>query len=1062
MSRLDKQQHQEHVVGTVHDTSVRLFAFSNTRPRYHVVFSPEEPLIILKSRKSATPQHPCQQWEPLCSLIFKAQPNTTHAVYVADTTEMSSVLTNEQEEHVNGAAVGPLLKRLSNTLTRLNPHNATMVAAGVSAHLGLKYVLVGEKTLGHRDRLVQRIILVCPTPLNALVALTNAVAKKPVADGYPLPEVIVLLKDPAEVPEWTEWLQCLRDTLQRIASYRVVTDLSPTLFSAVAREAGLDRADGTTVDVQQRHPDPRVYRIDFVLSKQTKTVIQLPRLSPLSTLGYDEDEEEEDGHDHGHHHHHHHGHGHHHGDVVDAHGAESEEDGDVETEGDFEDDDSASADGVEDAEEGNTEGRAHAHHHDCDGHHHHHSNHHGCGSLCGPDSDHAGAEDEDGEEAGGSMLVSGLQAVAHWCDPVRVIVEGRVLDLNGGLVGTTDGCVVVSNLKEMADADTTLSAFLTRAATSTVAKWTAPKPPAVAIAALLHRDEEGRTTLVAEEVRPLTKAEVRQSMTAGSSLEEIPVQYNTSRIAHSYGALLIRGRKCALVRDVDEARRLGHNTHLRIPSAPHNSAEESAMECAVRALCDGCEVSSDNFYLPSYLPPVVYYTAASTAGAKRCATVYTALAISPPPRGPESDAVEDAPEPEEPYDWVSFSRALTLLATEEEREALREAQRHLEKAHKAGFYASLKGCGVFGEEVKPLAGDASTAAPAAAASSASSSQNGKGKTVPARAKSLAGIEFYVVACPGDAAQELVPVVLRALQTHSVLVCGASITTTAIEEIAMEAKQQGEQHVLLYLGEEEDAQAFCEEHLLELTEEKHATAQVFTVLLPQVAVSSLSLAAAGTTATSASAEARLDALLAAARVSDALITLVPPERMSAEEKATLRVCCRANAELSLVYSWEARRPFKLESEDDDDLSKGDDDAAALREFTVRLPAGVPVAPAALAYLTRAGSLDCFFAEGRCRLLFAQGDVWIPTRGATQGFVYLDITSHCLAVEPGDEWDGASDAARTSELTLLIWCANAAAAAEVAAQVSVVEGQLRWSEERDGASWAAAHDPLPKWE
>jgi hypothetical protein len=1057
MSRLDKQQHQEHVVGTSRDTTVRLFAFANTRPRYQVVFSPEEPLIVLKTKKSTTPQHPCQQWEPLSSLVFQAQPNTTHAVYVADTTEMSSVPTNEQEEHVNGAAVGPLLKRLSNTLTRLNPHNATMVAAGVSAHLGLKYMLVGEKTLGHRDRLVQRIILVCPTPLSALVALTNAVAKKPAAEGYPLPEVIVLLKDAAEVPEWTRWLQSLQDTHKRIASFQVETDLTPTLFAAIVRAASLDTADGTTVDVLQRHPSPRVYRIDFVLSRQTKTVIQLPRLSPLSTLGYDENEEDDgdDGH-----YHHHHGHGHSH-----QQGGESEdEEEDVYEE---DDDESANEEAGGEREEETSAGAANTTEGHADHPHSHKAPHHGCGSgCCGHHAhDGRGEEDDEGEEEeGANVLVCGLQGLAHWCDPVRVIVEGRVLDLEAGLVGTTDGCVVVPNLDEMAAQDASLTSFLSRAAAlSTAQKKKAQKPPAVAIAAVLSRDDAGCTMLLAEEVRPLTKAEIRQSMTVGSSLEEIPVRYNTSRIAHSYGALLIRGRKCALVRDVDEARRCGGHTAMRIPSAPHSSTEESAMECAVRALCDGCEVSSDNFYIPSYLPPVVYYTDDvdhSGNTRQRCVTIYTALAISPPPRGPASDAAEDAAEPEEPYDWVSLARALTLVATDEEREALREAQHHLAKAHKAGFYATLKGCGVFGEEVKPLPG---AGAPAASATSpSSSSPNAKlAAMTPVRVKSLADVEFYAVACPGDTAQELLPVLRQSLRTNAVLVCDADTTTAAIEDAAAEARRSGNGPVLLYLSDGEDAEAFCEAHLFDLTEQQ-ATAQFFTVLLPHVAHAILALS--GTTAEAAAeAEALLDALLSAARVSDALITLVPPEQMSLAERTVLRVCCRTNADLSLVFSWEARRPFTLENVEAI-FSSGatEEDAASLQELKVRLPAGVPVAPAALAYLTHAGALSCFFVEGKCRLLFAQGDVWIPTRGSLQGFVYLDVPSHCLAVEPGKKWTEASDAARTSELTLLLWCADATAAAEASAQADEMASQLQWSEGRDGSDWTTAYDPLTKWE
>lgn len=1004
MSRADKQQHQEHVVGTSRDASVRLFAFANTRPGYQVVFAPEEPLIILKSKNSVTPQHPCLQWEPLSTLVFQARPNTTHAVYVADTTHLSSIATYDQEEHVNGAAVGPLLKRLSNVITRLNPHNATMVAAGVSGHLAMKYVLVGEKTLGHRDRLVQRLVLLCPTSLSALTAMTNAVIKRPAVGGYQLPEVIVLLKEQAEVPGWSAWLTALQDMHHRISSFRVTTDLGPSLFAAVAREAGLAAADGTVVDVQQRYAAPRVYRLDFVLSKQTKSVEQLPRLSPLDTLGYDDAANEDD----------------------------YEDAGSSDKESDFKE-------SADDAAAGDSAGAVEP----CCR----------CGSEgCGGSHEHGA--DAAVSDSAVSMLVSGLHGLANWCDPVRVIVEGRVLDLGAGLVGTTDGCVEVTNLPEVVAADSTLAAWHARAA-STDQKAKQRRPPAVAVAGMLSRDNEGRTTLRAEEARPLTKAEVLHSMTAGSSIEEIPVHYNTSRIAHGYGALLIRGRKCALVRNVGDAM----DAHMRIPFAPHSRTEESCMDCAVRALCDACEVSSDNFFLPSYLPPVVYYPTSATADADhvgpRCVTIYTALAISPPPRGAASDVVEDAPEPEEPYDWVSFSRALALVETEAEREALQEAQRHLERAHKAGLYTPVKGCGLFGEDVKPHSGAALGAALPKATVTGIPSRGGQ------RPKTLAGIEFYVIVCPGGVAAELTPLLTQALSTSCSLACGEDTATSYIEDIAAEAQWRGERHVLLLLGGHDDAETFCEAHLVHLTEKRHATAQVFTVLLPHVATSITEL---GGGALASEVEARLDSLLSAVRVSDALITMVPPKELSRGEHGVLQVCCRANPDLMLFYSWEARHPFTVcDRTPSEGGSASDADATpVLKEMKVRTPAGVPVAPAALAFLTHAGALDCFYAAGECRLLFAQGDVWVPTRGSTQGFVYLDVVSHCLTVEPGKEWASESDADRTSELTLLVWCANDAAAGTAATHAAALETQLQWSEARDGSDWLLAYDPLPQWD
>ncbi|CAD2216113.1 hypothetical protein, conserved [Angomonas deanei] len=114
----------------------------------------------------------------------------------------------------------------------------------------------------------------------------------------------------------------------------------------------------------------------------------------------------------------------------------------------------------------------------------------------------------------------------------------------------------------------------------------------------------------------------------------------------------------------------------------------------MRALCECLEVSSDNFYLPHYLTPVEWYTPGAVV------LVYVALAVAPPPQGAASDGIEDAPEPEEPYDWVSYERGMAVCPDEEEREVLTEVRRKLAKAHRAGLYKPVEGCGLFGEAVK--------------------------------------------------------------------------------------------------------------------------------------------------------------------------------------------------------------------------------------------------------------------------------------------------------------------------------------------------------------------------
>lgn len=992
-------------MGTSRDVNVRLFAFANTRPGYQVIFSPEAPIIILKTKRSATPQHPCQQWEPLSSLVFAARPNATHAVYVADTTALTTVNGGGHSEEVFGPAVGPLLKRFGNAITRLNPHNATLVAAGVSAYFAVKYILIGEKTLGHRDRLVDRLILVCPASLAVLRSLTDALTKRPVESGYPLPHITVLLKGDAleQVTAWTAWLRSLKEDQKRIEDFSVSLDLSPSLFHAVAREAGVLKGDGTAVDVNRRFGTPRVYRVDFVLSKQTKSVEQVPRLSPLNTLGYDDDEVEEE---------------------------EEEDDSTCSDSQDGMVDDCTEPNAVT-KRDGSCSSRQEGEHHQ----------HHRCHGDCGDSMCHGS---DNGEDEGTTMVISGLNSCSSLCAPARVIVEGRILDITSGLVGTTEGCVKVVNLKELVSNNSKLQALVISAPRGASS---AKRPPAVAISAALARDEAGRTMLRAEEVEMMTKSEVRSSMTVGASLEEIPVSFNVSAVQHSYGAVLIRGRKCALVRDLSAEE---FSEILSIPHATHSSADETDKACAVRALCDGCGVSSDNFYLPSYLPPVVYYEKSDIDGGVRCVTIFTALAVSPPPRGVASDAMEDAPEPEEPYDWVSFSRAQAIVATDAERDALRDAKTHLERAWRAGLYSPFKGCGIFGDDVVPLAGGQACSTSAVSVAGLASSSAGQ--------VSLQGLQLYVVFCPGDAHHELAPLLQQAFHTPEVVLSASSTSDLAvIEAAAVQAKRGGHNLVVYLSGDDDDIVGFCEEQLLYFTEEKGATAQCFTVLLPCVGQAILSIENTVEASTS-----WLEMLLAAVRVSDVLVMLEPLNSGS-PAAAVAQICVSVNNDISVLYGLEGRQPLTVASltEKSSAAITAGDDNPQLTVLKAHLPPGVPAAPAAVEYLTHADSLSCFTVAGRSRLLSLEGDVWLSTRPQAQAFVYLDVASQCIVVEEGVTWEGESHATRTSELTLALW-AVPSAWPELEKQVRLMESQLQWNESRDGMDWGSAKDTLPPWE
>ncbi|PWU83110.1 hypothetical protein C4B63_392g11 [Trypanosoma cruzi] len=66
MSRADKRQHRDHVVGTSRDASVRLYAFATTRPRYQVVFFPRKARYCAQDEERVGASAPLQSVGPAC------------------------------------------------------------------------------------------------------------------------------------------------------------------------------------------------------------------------------------------------------------------------------------------------------------------------------------------------------------------------------------------------------------------------------------------------------------------------------------------------------------------------------------------------------------------------------------------------------------------------------------------------------------------------------------------------------------------------------------------------------------------------------------------------------------------------------------------------------------------------------------------------------------------------------------------------------------------------------------------------------------------------------------
>ncbi|ORC87355.1 uncharacterized protein TM35_000221540 [Trypanosoma theileri] len=989
MSRADKQHHRDHVVGTAGDASVRVYAFANSRPAYRVVFAPEEPLIVLKTRASAGgPQHPCAQWAPFAAVVFRCRPNTTAAVYVVDTTQLPEAAMREentvgghpihqQTNHNNGGdvnssnssknvnCVGPVVRRVANTIARLNPHNATMIAAGVSAPIALKYAIAGEKRHGHSDRLVRRLLLVCPPSLDALKQLvrpdiSSTTTTTADSQSYPKLQLMVMLSDTSQLQRWKDWLQETANTTSWLDSWSISTNLQPSLFEAVAREVGIT-ADGTEVNLQTHYKTPRVFRIDFVLSKATKKTEQYVTLSPLTTTGCDENDDDDDEND-------------------------EYEDNDTESHSDVEKED----------HEGETTRRK------CKGDHD--------GESC-CDS-HESHEDEVGE------TVFGLTTLQHCSHPTNVIVEGRLMDTEGTILGTTEGRVIIHGLHEAIKMNDT-----------TMGKQKITKGVALHVESRLNRDDSGSTTLEVLKVTPLTKMQERRSMTI-CPMKEVPL-YNVSSIAHAYGALLIRGRKCVLVRSLD-----GEFDGMRLPFLMHSDAEESCMQCAVRALCERCDISPDNFYIPNFFSPVCYYDKNGPDGKVLCVTIYIALAVSPPSGG-APDTVEDDENPGEPYDWFGFNKAMSVLQTEAEREVLVDLQRGVRRAYDATLYIPLKGFGVFGETVMDVGGP-STALP-----------------------SLEGLEMMVVCAPGDVKGETMRLV-REYITDRVVSVNESTSRVEIERAAVETMRDGARMLVLCLSPDVDVSLFSEEELTYWSE-REARPRLVTLLFPDV--SEMIVRENHPTAVAARA-----AFVYAVMLSDVLVTVDHRvENFSPSLWGVLRLASSLNADLALHAGVMARRSIEFPQEEE--ISN----EATLREISVRR-VGCPIVASRLALLLKEGGMQLLgcrnFQEEKeeenstqtqCDgvLLWAEGEVWLASRPHARGVLTLDIHSHCLTLEEGDLWESEeeNESTRANEITLHVW-ATATTHAVLESTVAAALDDMMYTTMPSKVE-AVRDDKLPQW-
>jgi hypothetical protein len=180
---------------------------------------------------------------------------------------------------------------------------------------------------------------------------------------------------------------------------------------------------------------------------------------------------------------------------------------------------------------------------------------------------------------------------------------------------------------------------------------------------------------------------------------------NHSALRRFYGCLVVRGRKCALVRSLT-----GAYAGLRFPYLPIESPY-TALETALRAACLQLDVPPDTFAVSTVLPTVTYYP----SDGHSVITLYIAFATHRPPGGAARDEIEEDLTPDDPYDWLTVQQAKDELNTQPERDALDDVVRTVRRAVAAkALTVPVAGLGTLGDAgVRPSTLVAFVHAPAA-------------------------------------------------------------------------------------------------------------------------------------------------------------------------------------------------------------------------------------------------------------------------------------------------------------------------------------------------------------
>lgn len=184
-------------------------------------------------------------------------------------------------------------------------------------------------------------------------------------------------------------------------------------------------------------------------------------------------------------------------------------------------------------------------------------------------------------------------------------------------------------------------------------------------------------------------SEVQASQSQTSTADTNSAEQFQNAGGDAVAALVVRGNRCVLVRDLEVPPRW---QGMRLPSTVVAQEQEDPVITAKRAveeLCGGVDPQTE-LELLTAVPPV-----ALLAGGQ-CMKLVCFKAVHPPPPGPLEDA--DISDDEDSYDWYTWPRALHALRhSPPEIRALHAAAISLANAAAAGLVPHEWG-GVFGQE----------------------------------------------------------------------------------------------------------------------------------------------------------------------------------------------------------------------------------------------------------------------------------------------------------------------------------------------------------------------------